>query len=304
MPEREQRHERARERRVVGRLGAGHALDRALAELLRVLGQALLGRVGQERRHLGAARRQRAEREADARAAQPRPPRAPQVRAAQPALPLPSLRRAGAPRRRPLRSARPCAAPRRPRTGRRRRSRCRSPLPSWSTPKVSRDWPVSWSMPTQPMSRPRDSAAKPRISERDGQRRHRGEGEQREREVVLGPEAHGEVGDRLGDQGQQRRSRSCPATNEPIAAVASAARRAAAPGHLEALDRGRHRRALARRVEQDRGRRAAVHAARVDAREEDEGADRVVEVERDRQQQRDRSARGRCPAARRRACRA
>ena len=41
------------------------------------------------------------------------------------------------------------------------------PLPSWSMPKVSRDWPVSWSIPTKPISRPTVSEMKPRISERD-----------------------------------------------------------------------------------------------------------------------------------------
>ena len=59
----------AGEGRVVGRLGPGHALDRALAALLLGLPRAsrLLGRVGQERRHLRAAGRQRPEREADRR---------------------------------------------------------------------------------------------------------------------------------------------------------------------------------------------------------------------------------------------
>ena len=42
-----------------------------------------------------------------------------------------------------------------------------TPLPSWSTPNVSRDCPVSWSMPTNPISSPTASEAKPRISERE-----------------------------------------------------------------------------------------------------------------------------------------
>ncbi len=41
------------------------------------------------------------------------------------------------------------------------------PLPSWSTPNVSRDWPVSWSMPTKPISSPTASEEKPRINDRD-----------------------------------------------------------------------------------------------------------------------------------------
>src|SRR5215207_28582 len=45
----------------------------------------LLGRIGEERRHLGAAGRQRPERKPDPRAAQPRLPRAPPVAAGHPA---------------------------------------------------------------------------------------------------------------------------------------------------------------------------------------------------------------------------
>ena len=39
------------------------------------------------------------------------------------------------------------------------------PLPSWSTPNVSRVCPVSWSIPTNPISSPTANDAKPRISE-------------------------------------------------------------------------------------------------------------------------------------------
>ena len=75
-PEREQRHQRAGGGGVVGGFRPGDALDRALAEFLRMLGQPALGRIGQERRDLGAARGQRADRKAEQRAAQPRLPRA------------------------------------------------------------------------------------------------------------------------------------------------------------------------------------------------------------------------------------
>ncbi len=61
---------------------------------------------------------------------------------------------------------------------------------------------------------------------------------------------------------------------------------AAGLGHLVAFERGRQRGALARRVDQDRGGRAAIHAAVVDAGEHDERAGRI-ELEGDRQQQRD-----------------
>ena len=71
--ERQQRHQRAGGGGVVGGLGPGDALDRALAELLRMLGELLLGRIGQEGRDLGAARRQRADREAEQRCRAARP---------------------------------------------------------------------------------------------------------------------------------------------------------------------------------------------------------------------------------------
>src|SRR5215212_10724739 len=50
-----------------------------MAELLRVLRQPPLGRVGEERGHLGAACRQCSDREAEGGAAQPRAPGAPPI---------------------------------------------------------------------------------------------------------------------------------------------------------------------------------------------------------------------------------
>ena len=79
---------------------------------------------------------------------------------------------------------------------------------------------------------------------------------------------------------------SVPATNDPIAAVASAAPARPARAISVALHRGHHRRALARRIQQDRRRRSAVHAAVVDAGEHDERRGRIERVG-DRQQQRD-----------------
>ena len=61
---------------------------------------------------------------------------------------------------------------------------------------------------------------------------------------------------------------------------------APAPRHLVAFERGDDGGALARRVEQDRRGRAAVHGAVVDAGEQDEGGGRI-DLEGDRQQQRD-----------------
>ena len=82
----EQRDERACGGGVVGRLRAGDALDGAVAELVLVLGEPLLDAVRQERRDLGAAGGQRAQREAEHRAAQPRPPGPRPVLAAHPRL--------------------------------------------------------------------------------------------------------------------------------------------------------------------------------------------------------------------------
>ena len=69
--ERQERRQRAGHGGIVGGLGPGHGLDRTLAELLGVLGQALLDQVGEEGRDLAAAGRQGTDREAQERAAQP-----------------------------------------------------------------------------------------------------------------------------------------------------------------------------------------------------------------------------------------
>ena len=81
-----------------------------------------------------------------------------------------------------------------------------------------------------------------------------------------------------------------PATNEPIADGRERRPAAAGLGHLVALERGRHRGALAGRVDQDRGGRAAIHAAVIDAGEHDQRA-AGIELVGDRQQQRDRQRR-------------
>ena len=77
-----------------------------------------------------------------------------------------------------------------------------------------------------------------------------------------------------------------PAKNEPIAAVASAGPGAALARHLVAVEAGHHRGRFARQVDQDRGGRAAVLRAVVDAGEHDQRRHRV-QVEGDRQQHRD-----------------
>ena len=90
-PQCQQRDEHARGARVVGRLGAGHAFDRTLAELVGVLPaarQLALGDVEQEGRRLRAAGGNRTEREAQGRAAQPGCPGASPVVAAHEGRPM------------------------------------------------------------------------------------------------------------------------------------------------------------------------------------------------------------------------
>ena len=81
--------------------------------------------------------------------------------------------------------------------------------------------------------------------------------------------ATAQLGDRRAPAAPAAGCAMVPATNEPIAAVASAWAARPALGHLVALDGGDDRRALAGGVEQDRRRRPAVHAAVVDAGEHD-----------------------------------
>ena len=165
-----------------------------------------------------------------------------------------------------------------------------TPLLSSLTPKVSRDCPRDLVDPDQADEQPeeqREHAADQRGADERGDRDEREHGQ---REVVGRLQLHGEVGHRLGQEGQQQ---DADRAGHEGADRRRRERRARAPalGHLVALDRGRHRRRLARRVEQDRRRRAAVHPAEVDAGEHDEGARRLLEVEGDRQQQRDRQRR-------------
>jgi hypothetical protein len=77
-----------------------------------------------------------------------------------------------------------------------------------------------------------------------------------------------------------------PAMNEPMAAIASAGPARPLLGHLVAVERGHHRGRFTRDVDQDRGGRAAVLRAVIDAGEHDQRADRR-QPEGDRQQHRD-----------------
>ena len=126
----------------------------------------------------------------------------------------------------------------------------------------------------------RDEAAQRRSAEHAGDHDHRQhhEGEvgrgadlDRHRRQRRGEEHDEERADRAGDEGADRRG------GERL-------RGPSGPCHEVALEGRHHRRGLARCVEQDRGRRAAVHAAVVDAGEHDEGRDRLEAVGHGQQQ--------------------
>ena len=195
------RDQRARRRGGGRRLRARDALDGALAELVLVLGEPLLRHVRQERRDLRAARRDRAEREADQRAAQPgfqvrRRSARPTATAGRPGW---ARAACGAGGRRPT-------APRRSRTAPTATMTTSMPSARCSEPKVSRCCPVIWSRPTRPMRQAdeqRGHAADPGGAE-DG--RHGDERQHHDREVVGRADVDGEVGD---GRGQQRPAGSC-----------------------------------------------------------------------------------------------
>ncbi len=120
-------------------------------------------------------------------------------------------------------------------------------------------------------------------------RRDGDEGQHHQREIIRRTEADGEIHQPRREKGDpQRRNRS----GNERADRGGRQRRSAAPalGHLVAFDDGGERGAFTRRVEQDRRRRAAIHAAIIDAGEHDERA-RRIEFVCHRQEQRDRERR-------------
>ena len=122
-------------------------------------GELALGDIGQERRGLRAAGRDRAEREAERGAPQPGRPGAPPVVAPMNGRPT-GITSTGLRRRWAA-----VQAPRRWRRSRPRRPRCRCRPRARATPPVSRAWPVDRSSPTRPMVRPMKRPMKPRIFE-------------------------------------------------------------------------------------------------------------------------------------------
>ncbi len=116
--------------------------------------------------------------------------------------------------------------------------------------------------------------------------RHRDEGHAHQRKIILRPEAHREV-----DQPRRQKGETDggDGARDKRADRSGGQRRTAAAGlgHLVALERGRHRCALAGRVDEDGGGGSAVHAAIIDPREHDQRA-AGIELVGHRQQQRDR----------------
>ncbi len=117
-------------------------------------------------------------------------------------------------------------------------------------------------------------------------RRHRDEGHAHQREIIFRPEAHREID-------QPRRQKSQPdggdGARDERADRGGGKRRPAAAGlgHLVAFERGRHRCALAGRVDEDRRGRSAIHAAVIDSGKHDQRA-AGIELVGYGQQQRDR----------------
>ena len=141
-------------------------------------------------------------------------------------------------------------------------------------PNVSRGWPVSTSVPTRPERQPEqqaDDAAQQRCAE---QCRDCREGEDHQREIFRRAEEQGELDEERRQEGDGDRAEG--ARHEGADRGGRKRRGAAAlPGHEIALDRRHDRPGFARRIEQDRGRRAAIHGAVIEAGEHDEGAGRI-----------------------------
>ena len=159
------------------------------------------------------------------------------------------------------------------------------PSSSCGRPSVSRAWPVCMSMPTSPMARPNsrlDEPAQHRRAEHGGDG---GEGEQHQREIIRRAELQRERDDDRRKQ-RQRKCRERAGDERSDRGGGERRRAAAVLRHLVALDGGDDGGILARRVEQDRRGRGAVHGAVIDAAEHDEGADRI-ELAGRRQQHRD-----------------
>ena len=160
------------------------------------------------------------------------------------------------------------------------------PSDSSGMPNEKRCRPELTSVPTRPSSRPR--TIMPIALTSEPLREHDGgdQAEHHQREVLGRAELERDLGERRREgRDDHRRERA----GDERAEGRDGERRAGAAlaRHLVAVDAGHHRRRLAGQVDQDRGRRAAVLRAVVDAGQHDQRGHRRQRVG-DRQQHRDR----------------
>ncbi len=161
-------------------------------------------------------------------------------------------------------------------------------MPSLSSgrSKVKRWAPVLTSVPTRPNSRPRKDH-RDRLDDRSAGQHDRGDQAERHQRAIVGrPEFLRHARERLGEQHDDHRA---DRAGEERAHRRYRQRRAGAAvaRHLVAVEACHHRRRFARQVDQDRGRRAAVGGAVIDAGQHDQRC-RRRQVEGDRQQHGDR----------------
>ena len=277
--QRQQRYQRRRHGGVVGGLGAGHAFNRtffAKLGLVVALGQLFLGGVAQERRNLGAACRNAAKGRANHRAAQPRgdgalPVARRHVNAAHgvarfdhAALVHGGIQHLGHGKQahghqhdvdavQQLDLA----------AGVARRAR------NLVHPNAAR---------RQPDKQRRDAAHRALAQHRA----HGGKGQHHQHEVFGRAQAHGKVG-HVGRKQRHHHGGDGARHERADGRRGQRRTRAAVLGHLVALHGGDHAGRLAGGVEQNRGGRAAVHGAVVNAREEDHRG-RDLDLGRDGQQ--------------------
>ena len=146
------------------------------------------------------------------------------------------------------------------------------PKPSSSSvmPKVKRGAPITGSMPTMAIIRPKMADISARTSELAGETRDQGEAHEHQGEELGRAELEGQGGQRQGHQHQAHGGDS--ATDE--GADGRDGQGSARPpllGHLVALEAGDGRGRLAGDVHQHRGDGAAVHGTVVDGRQHDDG---------------------------------
>ena len=190
---------------VVGRFRPGHALDRALAEARRVLGQLLLDHVGRERRDRRPGARQHAEERAERGAAQDRAERALEVVAASGRGSSPrdvkTWRSSGSPR---LPTISPTA-----KTPDRDHDEADAVRRARRSRSVKRAMPEFTSVPTMPSSRPSTTIASDFDHVAVGEHGGRDKAHQHQREVLGRAELQRHLRERRTEQRDQQRARRC-----------------------------------------------------------------------------------------------